>query len=66
MKREYDFSKGVRGKFFRKDAALHFPVYLDAKVHRQLERIAKRKHTEVGDLVNQLLKKDVELLDALS
>jgi cytidylate kinase len=56
----------VRGKFFRKDAALHFPVYLDAKIHRQLERIAKRKHTEVGDLVNQLLKKDVELLEALS
>ena len=66
MKQEYDFSKGVRGKFFRKDAALHFPVYLDAKVHRQLERIAKKKHTEVGDLVNQLLKKDVELLEAFS
>jgi cytidylate kinase len=66
MKREYDFPKGVRGKFFRKEAALHFPVYLDAKVHRQLERIAKKKHTEVGDLVNQLLKKDVELLEAFS
>jgi len=66
MKREYDFSKAVRGKFFRKGAALNFPVYLDPKVHRQLERIAKRKHTEVGDLVNQLLKRDVELLEALS
>ena len=66
MKREYDFSKGVRGKFFRKEAALDFPVYLDAKVNRQLERIAKKKHTEVGDLVNQLLKKDVELLEAFS
>jgi len=66
MKREYDFSKAVRGKFFRKDAALNFPVYLDPKVHRQLEQIAKRKRTEVGDLVNQLLKKDVELLEVLS
>jgi len=66
MKREYDFSKAMRGKFFRKGAVLNFPVYLDPKVHRQLERIAKRKHTEVGDLVNQLLKRDVELFEALS
>jgi cytidylate kinase len=41
-------------------------VYLDAKIHRQLERIAKRNHTEAEDLVNQLLKKDVELPQAFS
>ena len=66
MKREYDFSKAVRGKFYRKGAELRFPIYLDAKVQRQLERIARKKGKAVGDVVNQLLKKDVELLETLS
>jgi hypothetical protein len=29
MPAEIDFSQGVRGKFYRKDARLHLPVYLD-------------------------------------
>lgn len=32
MKKEYDFSKGERGKFFRADAELNIPVYLDPDV----------------------------------
>ena len=32
MKREYDFSKAVRGKFYRKGAELRLPIYLDAKL----------------------------------
>lgn len=66
MKREYDFSKGVRGKFFRKGAKLRLPIYLDAKVQHQLERIARKKGKAVGDMVNQLLKKDIQLLETLS
>lgn len=30
MKKEYDFSKGERGKFYRPDAELELPIYLDA------------------------------------
>lgn len=66
MKGEYDFSKGVRGKFYRKGAELRFPIYLDPRVQRQLERIARRKGKAVADVVNQLLKKEVEVLDALT
>jgi cytidylate kinase len=66
MKREYDFSKGVRGRFFRKGAELKLPIYLDSATRRRLERIAKRNGKPVTELVNQLLKKDVELLEALS
>lgn len=29
MKREYDFFKGVRGRFYRKGAELRLPIYLD-------------------------------------
>jgi hypothetical protein len=37
MKREYDFCKGERGKFYRPDAELGIPIYLEpdvAKVFR--------------------------------
>mgnify|MGYP006372256759 CR=1 FL=1 len=57
MKREYDFSSAVRGKFFRKGAELNFPIYVDGPIHKRLERLAKRKGKPVTDLVNQLLKK---------
>lgn len=66
MKREYDFSKAVRGKFYRKGAVLHLPIYLDAKLQGQLERIARKKGKEIGDVVNQLVRKEVELLEELT
>jgi cytidylate kinase len=65
MKREYDFSKAERGKFYRKGAELRLPIYLDAKLQSQLERIAQRKGKEINDVVNQLVKKEVELLEEL-
>jgi hypothetical protein len=40
MKREYDFSKAVRGKFYRKNAEDRLPIYLDAKVQAQVDRLA--------------------------
>ena len=66
MKREYDFSKAVRGKFFRKGAELNLPIYVDSSMRRRLERIAKKNGKPVTELVNQLLKKDVELLESLT
>jgi cytidylate kinase len=66
MKRRCDLSKGVRGKLYRKGATLRLPIYLDAKTQRQLERIARKKGKAVGDLVNQLLKKEADLLETLS
>ena len=32
MKKEYDFSKGERGKFYRPDIQLNLPVYLEPDV----------------------------------
>ena len=66
MRREYDFSKAVRGKFFRKGAELRLPIYLEPKLHSKLERLARRKGKDVGEMVNQLLKKDVEFLEELT
>jgi len=62
MKREYDFSKAERGKFYRKGARLRLPIYLDARVQSRLERIARTKGSDLGDLVNDLVKKEMRLI----
>jgi cytidylate kinase len=66
MKREYDFSKGTRGKFYRKGAELRLPIYLDAKLHEQVERLAEKNGKDVGEIVNQLVRKEVEVIEKFS
>jgi len=66
MKPHYDFSKAERGKFYRKEARLRLPIYLDGKLQERLERIAQKNGRDVSDVVKDLLVKDVELLDELS
>ena len=63
MKREYDFSKAERGKFYRKGAQLRLPIYLDAKLQRQLELIAQKKGKDIGEMVNDLVRREVELIE---
>lgn len=65
MKKEYDFSKGARGKFYRPNATFNFPVYLDSEVQQFVERIAKTKRSDVSTVVNKLIKTDIELVEAL-
>ncbi len=62
MKKEYDFSKAERGKFYRKGAKLRLPIYLDFKLQGKVETIARRKHQEVGEMLNRLIQKEVDLL----
>jgi hypothetical protein len=64
MKKEYDFSKAERGKFFRPDAELIPPVHLDPDVRAYLSAKAEARGTSLSRLVNQLLKKDIELIEA--
>jgi hypothetical protein len=64
MRKEYDFSKGVRGKFYRPNARFNVPVYLDSEVQRFVERIAESKRTDVSAVVNRLLRSDIELVEA--
>jgi hypothetical protein len=65
MKREYDFSKAERGKLYRPGAKLNMPIYLDEEVLGYLTERAKAKGVELGDLVNDILRKDIALLEAL-
>jgi hypothetical protein len=66
MKSDYYFSKGVRGKFYRKGAELRLPIYLDAKLPEQLERLAKKNGKEIGEMVNRLVWKEVEVIEEFS
>lgn len=63
MKRQYDFSKAVRGKFYRKEAELRLPIYLNAKLQSRLERIAKKKGKDIGDMVNSLVRKEIKFIE---
>ena len=62
MKDEYDFSKGVRGKFFKPGARIELPVYLEDEIARYLSQRAAHQGTTLNELVNQLLKKDIEAI----
>jgi cytidylate kinase len=66
MKSRYDFSKGERGKFYRKGATLRLPIYLDGQLQKRLERIAQKKGQDLDEVVRDLLTKDVELLEELT
>ncbi|MGI0014462.1 MAG: hypothetical protein ACREBU_13625 [Nitrososphaera sp.] len=59
MKEEYDFSKGKRGKFYRPNAKLNLPVYLDPDVLDYLLAKAKARGIAVNEMVNDLLRKDI-------
>lgn len=65
MKAEYDFSKGERGKFFRKDAQLNLPIYLDQEVLAYLQECSKSKGVAVTTLVNEMLRQDIKLIEAV-
>ncbi len=66
MKREYDFSKGVRGKFYRKGAVLRLPIYLDEKLQKQVELLAEKNGKDVSEMVNQFVRKEVEVIEEFS
>jgi len=62
---EIDFSKGVRGKFYRPDAVLHVPVYLNQELQTYLLAAAERKGITLSELVNELLSKEIEIVESM-
>jgi hypothetical protein len=64
MKDEYDFSTTERGKFFREGARLVPPIHLDPEVLDYLSERASARGVSLSSLVNTLLKKHIEQIDA--
>ena len=65
MKKEYDFSTSVRGKFYKQGAKLNLPVYLDKEVLAFVRRIADKRKTDVSSIVNELIRNDMSLADTM-
>ena len=62
MRKEYDFSKGERGKFYRPDVELNLPVYLEPDVAKFVREFAKAKNVDVESVVNDWLRQDIALI----
>jgi hypothetical protein len=60
---EIDFSGGTRGKFYRPGAILALPVYLETEVQSRLASLANAKGIDFSTLVNDMLRKDIELIE---
>lgn len=65
MREEYDFSKAERGKFFKPDVQYNLPLYLEADVLNYFVAKAEAKGVGVNVLVNDLLKKDIDLIEGV-
>lgn len=63
MKKEYDFSKGERGKFYNKDAKLNLPIYLSDDTLLFIKKIAENRKTDMSSVVNDLLKQEKKIFD---
>jgi hypothetical protein len=65
MRKEYDFSKGERGKFYRSDMKLNLPIYLDEEVSALVAKIASKKGIDRSSVVNELLRGDMKLAEPI-
>ncbi|SDY04630.1 hypothetical protein SAMN05421644_1263 [Allochromatium warmingii] len=68
MKDEYDFSGAEQGKFYRPIEELDIPIYLDKEVKAYfIERLKSKEQVfSLNQVVNALLKKDIEISNQLS
>ena len=65
MEAEYDFSNAERGKFYRPGSTLRLPVYLNEELQSYLTAAAERKCISLNELVNNLLSKEIEIVEAV-
>ena len=64
MEKEYDFSKGTRGKFYSPNAQYNLPLYLEPDVMNYFTEQAKAKGVELSSIVNELLKKNIAIIES--
>lgn len=65
MKKEYDFSRAERGRFYRKNAGLRLPIYLGHCLQKRVEAVAARTGRDLSEVVNQIVETEMGLLDDL-
>ena len=65
MKKEYDFSKGIRVKFYRENIRLNVPIYLDKDIAEFIEKVAKKKKIDTQTIVNTMLRGNKDIIQTL-
>ncbi len=65
MKKEYDFSKGERGKFYHPETEFNLPIYLEPEIADFMRKIAGEKGINIETLVNDWLKRDIGLIQTV-
>ena len=65
MRKEYDFSKGERGKFYHADAQFSLLVYLDSDIEEFLRKYAEAKNIEVQTIVNKWSRNNIESVKSI-
>ncbi len=65
MKKEYDFSKGERGKFYKPEIELNIPIYLNPENLSFVKSIAEKKNTDLSSVVNTLIKTDIQIAEII-
>ena len=66
MPAEIDFSKGVRGlHHVPADARVFLPALIERSVWEDLSRKAEQKGIDLSELLTDILKRDIEINEAL-
>ena len=63
MPAEVDFAGAERGKFYKPGMRFVLPVRLEQQVQDTLVNLARAKGVDYNALINDLLKKDIELIE---
>ena len=61
MKEEYDFSNAEQGKFFVPVEDIQLPIYLDKDIIQYLNEKCLTTQESLQLVVNDLLRKDIEI-----
>ena len=65
MKKEYDFTDAEQGKFYRPIEDLEIPIYIDKNIQKVIVSVADKSNMSTSELVNSLLKNDLEIAQSL-
>ena len=64
MKKHYDFSKGIKGKFYVPEDEINLPIYLEENNREYYMKLAKNNKVGISKLVNNMLSKDKEIIES--
>ncbi len=65
MKKEYNFSKAEKGKFYRPENEIEIPIYLDKKVKEYYQSLSENKNVDLNRIINSILEKEMEIQQKL-